>query len=189
MPTNETLEEIQDAPTKFKLTGIQEVVFDIDATILETKKALSMKRGIVDATNIIAARLHQERLPIQKMADEEKMAFEEAKARIDQTNKLVSIVQAIGEENKIDLNVIRGKIEGLEHAVKVSEQRFKNEHAKYERWRRIEEEEAEDDPLGRKAAEAAPESKKPTKPVARAKAKAKTARAPKKKTRAKKTGA
>jgi hypothetical protein len=138
------LEEITDQIAKAKLTGIQESVYSVDAEIVAIKKNIDEKRGVIAAADLIAKRLLEETLPVQKAADEERMEMPEAKIRIEVIQKLSEIVRNIAIENRNDLILIRGQVMGLERAAKAMEARFAGEVGKYERWKRIQAEDAAD---------------------------------------------
>ena len=134
---HDNLDEIADPVTKAKLAGIQESVYSVDAEIVAVKKGIDEKRGVIAAADLIARRLLDEALPIQKAADEERMEMAEAKIRIEVIQRLAEIVRNIATENRNDLILVRGQVMGLERAAKAMEGRFTGEVGKYERWKRM----------------------------------------------------
>jgi hypothetical protein len=147
--SNESLDQINDPVVRAKLAGIQEAVFGIDGDIIQMRRTIEQKQGVIQAAEIIASRLFEECKPIQAAVDAEKMEADEAKIRIEVIQKLVQIVRNIGSENKADLLGLRGQIQGMERAVKRTEERFNGEVTKYERWQRIQAEDAATDPRRR----------------------------------------
>lgn len=145
---NDSLDEIADPVAKAKLAGIQEAVFGIDALILQIRKTLDEKRGVIAASDAIAKRLMDECLPYQKAVEEEKIDKDEAKLRIDTISRMSGIVRDIAAENRRDLIHFQGQLAGLDKAAKSAEEKFNGETLKYQRWQRIQEEE---DDLGRKS--------------------------------------
>lgn len=139
---HDNLDEITDPVTKAKLAGIQESVYSVDAEIVAVKKGIDEKRGVIAAAELIAKRLAEETLPIQKAADSEAMDRAEAKIRIEVVQKLAEIVRNIAAENRSDLILIRGQLMGMERATKAMEGRFTGEVGKYERWKRMQAEDA-----------------------------------------------
>jgi hypothetical protein len=147
---NESLDEITDPVARAKLAGIQEAVFGIDALIINLRKSVDEKRGVIAASDAIAKRLMEECLPYQKATEEEKIDKDEAKLRIDTIQRMVAIVREVGAENRRDLVHFQGQVAGLEKAAKSAEEKFNGETQKYQRWQRVQ---AEEDDLGRKAVE------------------------------------
>jgi hypothetical protein len=150
---NESINEIKEPTARGKLAGLQEMVWELDQAVLEARGSVREKNGVVSASDVIAKRLQQECLVINKKLDDELIPKEEARIRVNQTEALVAIVRSIAEQNRADMNALRGKIEGLQLAATKAGERFKNEAAKYERHQRMEaEEEEEAQALGRKTA-------------------------------------
>lgn len=150
---HDNLDEITDPVTKAKLAGIQESVYSVDAEIVAVKKGIDEKRGVIAAAELIAKRLAEETLPIQKAADSEVMDRAEAKIRIEVVQKLAEIVRNIAAENRSDLILIRGQLMGMERATKAMEGRFTGEVGKYERWKRMQAEDAAEKEARSKATE------------------------------------
>lgn len=140
----EHLSEVSDPQTRSKLEGFQETSYSIDEQIIRTRTAMEQKRGVVQAADIIATRLFQECIPVNKKVDAEEMDTTEAKIRINQIEKLVQIVRDIKAENSGDLLVLKGVIQGLQKAQAATESKFQETISKYERWQRIEAEDAEE---------------------------------------------
>lgn len=150
---HDNLDEITDPLTKAKLAGIQESVYSVDAEIVVAKKNIDEKRGVIAAAELIAKRLAEETLPIQKAADSEAMDRAEAKIRIEVVQKLAEIVRNIAAENRSDLILIRGQLMGMERATKAMEGRFTGEVGKYERWKRMQAEDSAERDARSKATE------------------------------------
>lgn len=142
---NPQLEQIEHPETKAKLTGMQEMASDMGMQVLKLHSDMDQKKGVVAAAGMIAARIHEECKPIQHEVDVEKMEPEEAKIRIDQIQKIVRIVEEIRELNQRDIHVIRGQMEGLKRATDMIENRFNSEVAKYDRHKRMFEDDEEED--------------------------------------------
>ena len=138
------LQEIDSPKTRYKLEGYQEASYSLDEEVLKLRRAIDEKRGVVQAAAAIAKRLLQECDPIAKAARDEEMEPGEAKIRIDVVKRMSSIVQEIATKNQNDLITFQGMIQGIERSRKVIEGRFKDEVGKYERWKRIESEEADE---------------------------------------------
>lgn len=149
------LSEVNDPQTRSKLEGFQETSYSIDEQIIKTKTAMEQKRGVVQAAEIIASRLFQECIPVNKQVDAEEMTPSEAKIRINQIEKLVEIVRNIKAENAGDLLVLKGVVQGLQKAQAAAEAKFQETVIKYERWQRIEAEEAEEQKMADEEAEKA----------------------------------
>jgi hypothetical protein len=139
---HDNLDEVTDPVTRAKLAGIQESVYSVDAEIVTAKKGIDEKRGVIAAADLIAKRLLDEMAPIQKAADAETMVVAEAKIRIEMVQKLAEIVRNIANENRRDYTLIQGQVMGLEKAAKAMEARFTGEVGKYERWKRMQSEDA-----------------------------------------------
>lgn len=141
---HEHLQEIDSPQTRYKLEGYQEVSYSLDEEILRLNKAVDEKRGVVQAADVIAQRLLQECNPIAEAARDEKMEPDEAKIRISVVKQMSDIVKNIGVKNRADLITFQGMIQGIERSRKLIEGRFNDEVGKYERWKRIEAEDAEE---------------------------------------------
>lgn len=138
------IEDIKDPICRAKLEAIQGSTRAIDVDVLQAMKALDEKRGLVGAADLIAKRLFQECGPVQKAVKDDKMDSDEAKVRIEVIQSNVHIVNTIVEDARKDVITQQGVIQGLHRAAKINEDRFKNEATKYERWERIQAEDAEE---------------------------------------------
>lgn len=165
MVSNETLSEIKDPVSRSRLEGIQEAVFATDSEILKAHKELDHRRGVAEAAKLMAARMVQECNPIQKMVDDEQMEPAEAKIRIDTIMKMHELCKSIASEAAENVVTLKGQIQGLERAVNSISVKFSDTAAKFERWQRVQDEEA--DELGREAAEVEQDGKKEGTPVQR----------------------
>ena len=143
--SNPQLEKIDHPETRAKLTGMQEVASDMGSQVMKLHGDMQQKKGVVAAAGMLAKRILDECGPIQHEVDAEKMEPAEAKIRIDQIQKIVKIVSDIEQINRDDINVIRGRMEGMKHATDLVEKRFNNEVAKHERHKRMFEDDEEDD--------------------------------------------
>jgi len=159
MIENKGIQEIDNERTRAKLEGLQEAVTEFGRHVMKLTNDLEQKKGVVAASKMIASRLLAEMQPVQHELDAEKMTPEEAKIRIDQIQKLAKIVNDVAENNRADIGLIRGRIEGIGMAGDIMESRFNAEVSKHERWKRIEEEEAAE----RAEMDAEPEVKDPQK--------------------------
>lgn len=138
---NRTLEEVKHPETRAKLEGIQEIVLAMDEEMAKLRKTATEKHGIYMAANAIATRIHQETAAVQSKLDEEKFGPEEAKIRIEQIQRCVTIIREIEENNRREHIVLQGKLLGMEDAVKINQTKFDEALLKYQRWQRIEAEE------------------------------------------------
>jgi hypothetical protein len=163
--SNETLAEIKDPVSRSKLDGIQEAVYATDNEILKAHKELDHRRGVAEAAKLMAARMVQECNPINKLVDDEEMEPAEAKIRIDTIMKMSELCTSISNEAVENVITLKGQIQGLERAVKSISAKFAETAAKYERWQRVQDEEA--DELGREATEDEQDGKQEDKPVSR----------------------
>lgn len=140
---NESLEEIRDPVARAKLQGYQEAAFAIDEGLIQTRKSIDEKRGVVSAAMVISQRLMLECSPINKAVDDDNLEPKEAKIRNKQIVAMVKIVDEMAQENRKDLITAQGQVIGFESAHKRVSVKFKETAAKYERWQRIQDEEAE----------------------------------------------
>lgn len=140
---NASLEEIKSEDVKGRLTAIQENVLELDQEILNLRKQIDEKRGVVGASKAIADRVSQEMNLVQKKIDDQTVSVEEARIRIDQIQRIVYIIREIHRANEGELVTHRGKISGLEKAAEMAAKRFEDTKMKYERHQRMEEEEAQ----------------------------------------------
>lgn len=163
MVNNDTLSEIKDPVSRSRLEGLQEAVFAADNEILKAHKELDHRRGVAEAAKLMAGRMVQECNPINKLVDDEQMEPAEAKIRIDTIMKMSELCNTIAKEAADNVMALRGQIQGLERAVKSISSKFAETAAKFERWQRVQDEEA--DELGREAAEGEQDGKKEDTPV------------------------
>jgi hypothetical protein len=131
------LDEIQDPVCRAKLKGIQESSYAMDEEIVAIRNAISEKRGVVKACDVIAARILQELNPLSKKIDDGEMEHDEAKIRSDQIKKLATVVSEIGDNNRNDYINLKGQIDGINRVSKLLEGKFNTEAAKYERQQRM----------------------------------------------------
>jgi hypothetical protein len=150
-PINNSLDEVTDPIARAKLSGIQETVFGVSAMIIQSRKSIDEKRGVIAAADAIAQRVIDECVPLSKAAGEEKLDKDEAKIRIDTTQKLAAIIRGMAAENRKELVHLQGQIVGLERAAKSAEEHFNSETAKFQRYQRMEAE--DEDELGRQLPE------------------------------------
>jgi len=135
-------EEMRDNPLMAgKLEGMQEVSDDFGIFVAKLFTDMQQKKGVVASAKMIAARIAVEREPIQKQVDSGDMSPEEAKARMDQIEKIVRIVEDVERNNRGDIGLIQGRIEGVKMAGDLVEKRFKGEVVKFERHKRMFEDE------------------------------------------------
>jgi len=161
---NPTLDEIKDPVVRTRLDELQCVTVDLAAERDGVRSAIDQKTGIVQACKVLAKRLSDERVPVQKRVDDDGLDPDHAKAEIRAIDRCAQIVADIGVENQGDIIRLRGKVEGVEAAAKVAEKRFANELAKHARHQRMEEEAAaEQEALGRKKKPAKKSKKKAAK--------------------------
>lgn len=155
---NETISEIGNPKSEAKLTGIQEVVFQVDQEIIANRKAIDERRGVVSAAQQIANRVRQEIDKIAGLVHAEELDHEEGKIRSEQTKAIVGVIDEIARNNSGDLTTLIGKLQGLERANELAASRFDAEVLKNERRARMDAEDAEDD---LRAEPKAPVAKKP----------------------------
>lgn len=136
------LDDVKDPISKAKLEGIQQSSLAIDLEILNAQKSLDEKRGLIAASDLIAKRLFQECGPIKAAVESNQMDPAEAKIRIDVVKTNVEVVRGILDNARIDAATQRGVIDGLQRAHQVTAAKFKAEALKYERWERVQAEEA-----------------------------------------------
>ena len=142
---NTSLEEIKHPETRGRLTGIQEMVLEFDQEVLNLKKAIDERRGVVHASKVIGERIFQECNVVNKKVDDAGLSVEEAKIRIDQIQKNVYIIREIQKENERDLSQMYGRIAGLEKAGQMAAKRFEDTRMKFELHERMEADERERD--------------------------------------------
>jgi len=142
---NPSLEEIKHPETRGRLTGIQEMVLEFDQEVLNLKKSIDERRGVIHASKVIGDRIFQECNVINKKVDDAGLSVEEAKIRIDQVQKIVYIIREIQKENEKDLSQMYGRIAGLEKAGQMAAKRFEDTRLKFERHERMEADERETD--------------------------------------------
>jgi len=140
---NPSLEEIKHPETRGRLTGIQEMVLEFDQEVLNLKKSIDERRGVVHASKVIGDRIFQECNVINKKVDDSGLTVEEAKIRIDQIQKTVYIIREIQKENERELSQMYGRIAGLEKAGQMAAKRFDDTRLKFERHERMEADERE----------------------------------------------
>lgn len=138
---NQSLDEVKHPETKGKLTGLQELVFDVDKEILQGRQALTEKKAHVSAAEMFSQRLLSECSAIQNQIDEKKITLEEGKQQMAGMKRAIDVSRGFVQDNKSEFLKIQGKLLGLERAVQLTEARFNGEKGKYERWQRIEAEE------------------------------------------------
>lgn len=148
---NETLTEIKAEGPRAKLEGLQEAVTHIDLQMLQVRNAIEQKRGIVQAADVISKRVFQECTPINQAVEAGDLEPDVAKLRIAEVTRITEIVRGIARDNQNDLIDMQGQLKGLERAANAIGGHFKSEAQKYERYQRMEDDDAEDD-LGRSAA-------------------------------------
>jgi len=142
---NPSLEEIKHPETRGRLTGIQEMVLEFDQEVLNLKKSIDERRGVVHASKVIGDRIFQECNVINKKVDDSGLSVEEAKIRIDQIQKTVYIIREIQKENERELSQMYGRIAGLEKAGQMAAKRFEDTRLKFKRHERMEADEKERD--------------------------------------------
>lgn len=138
----DTIQDIQDPNTRGRLEGVQSVVFSLDEEMGRVRKAMEEKRCVVGAARAIHIRLQQEHLVVNKEMDAGKITHDTAKIQSDTIKRLVDIVRGVEAENHSDYTKLQGQVTALENVAKISENIFNGEVGKYERWKRIEAEEA-----------------------------------------------
>jgi len=140
---NKSLQEIKEPGTRAKLEGIQEVSFDIDAEIASTRKDVDTKKMMVTAINQVANRVFGEAQAIQSAVDKGTMAPEEAKIRMEQTQRITTNIKSFEAECRAEALKAQGKLMGLEQLTLKIGKRFDDTVLKYERHQRMEAEDAE----------------------------------------------
>lgn len=141
------LDEVKDPVSRAKLEGIQQSSQAIDLEIVKARKALDATRALAGATDLIAKRLFQECGPIKDAVAADQMASEEAKIRIEVITSNIQVVQGMQADARNDIATQLGVLNGLDRAQKITEEKFNVEAQKYERWERIQAEEAAEDAL------------------------------------------
>ena len=144
MVHNPGLEEVEHPETKAKLTGIQEIADDFGLAVAKMSTDMEQKRGVVAASKMISSRIQAEVSPFQKLVDDGKMDPDEAKIRREQILSIVRIVDEIALNNQNDMIVMKGRIQGLQTAAELASKRFHSEVGKYERHKRMFDDEEDD---------------------------------------------
>jgi hypothetical protein len=143
--TNETLNEVTDPKTRGKLTGLQEVVFDVDAEVNRLQQAINAQKALVDASEAIAKRMKDEYKVITAKMDNDEIDHREAKVRMDQAKKMVKAINDAKAESEKDLAKMEGQMVGLRKASGYGAKRFEDAKLKWERQKRTFEEDEEDE--------------------------------------------
>lgn len=141
--SNKSLQEIKEPGARAKLEGIQEVSFDIDAEIASARENVGTEKMMVTAINQVATRVFGEAQAIQVAVDRGTMAPEEAKIRMEQTQRITSSIKTFEAECRAEALKAQGKLMGLEQLVLKIGKRFDDTVLKYERHQRMEAEDAE----------------------------------------------
>jgi hypothetical protein len=139
-----TFDEISDPKTRTKLQSIQGYVTDLDGEILKVRDAANANAAAAKTASIISKRITQEMIVAQDQIEKDMLDPSEAKLRISQTQRIVIIVNEMMSGWQADAITLKGKVQGLETAVKVGEGRFNAEKGKWERHKRMEEEEEQE---------------------------------------------
>jgi hypothetical protein len=142
---NESLAEIQDPVARAKLEGHQEAVFSVDAELIELRQTILKQRGAVTATDTLAQKVAQFVGVIKKRDDDGQIDHDTAKVQGDVVKELAEFMVNAAAEGRSDLSDLIGQAKGLERASRVIGQRFMNEAQKFERYQRMEEEDAADE--------------------------------------------
>lgn len=137
---NESLNEVSHPETRARLTGIQEVVLDFDHEVKSLEKQELERKALLNASAFIAQRLVQECAQMNKRIDDGTLPVEEGRIRIDQSRRMVEVVKTVEGDNRKELFVLQGRISGLRSAAEKAAKRFDETVQKYERHRRMEEE-------------------------------------------------
>ena len=134
---NRSIQEVTDPKTRTKLTTVQEMAYEYSKSIMDCKRALDEKRGIVNAAKIIADRIMAECNIVDRDLEEEEVKPEIAKERKAMIVRISNIVTEIGLRNQNDLTMLEGKLAGLELALNLADKRFKAIVAEEERKREL----------------------------------------------------
>lgn len=151
MTTNDTLDNIEHPETRARLGGIQDVVYDLDRKIIDFRKRIERRTEAGGQCRVIADTLFAQCDPINKLVDAEEITPEEAKIRIAQIKQDIEIVRQMEADISNEIKRFQGSIQGIEESIKEAGTRFNGEVMKYERHRRMFED--DDDELGRSPAE------------------------------------
>ena len=136
--------EIDDPKTRTKLQAIQGFVTDLDKEQLRAKEASLANLTSAETAKIISKRITAEMATVQNQIDKGNLDPAEAKIRISQIQRIVAVVDDLERGWRSDAATLQGKAQGLEAAVKVGGQRFDAERGKWERHKRMAEEEEQE---------------------------------------------
>lgn len=159
-PENKSLDEIKDPLKKAKLTGIQEVAYDLDAQLVEARTNVAQCRSEARVVNVVAMKILEECAKITKGLKDGLFTKEETRVRVDQTKKLIDVIQSYREERVAESRNSAVKLEALERAHAAVTSRFDQEARQAERWQRIHEEDEAREAANAKAAAAAKKAAK-----------------------------
>jgi len=140
---NQSLDEVKHPETRARLTGIQEVVTDFDQDIQATERMSSEKKGMASSAAMIAQRLVQECVAINKKIDDAQIPVEEGRIRIEQAKRMVEVVRGVESDSRRELFILQGRVGGLRAAAELASKRFTETVQKYQRHERMEEEDRE----------------------------------------------
>ena len=137
---NETLKEIESPMVRSKLEGVQEIVYSIDKELNRIDQTIKDQRAVASAAKALFGKLEQEFGVINKKITDGEYPMEIGKIRMDQMKRAVAIAHEVILQAESMALRLEGKKVGLQVAVDLSEGCFNETVGKYNRHKRMFEE-------------------------------------------------
>ena len=155
------ISEVDDLKSRGRLESLQAFVLDTDTQQDSLDNSLLMRKGRIEAGEILETQLRERVRIVQRKVDAEEVAPEVAKLLINEIVGCADHVHQFTMASRNDVVLLQGRKLGLEQAATIAKKRFDAEVSTYERHKALEAEMEEDRELRRKTPKKASGKKKP----------------------------
>jgi len=136
------IEDVDDPAARAKLEGLQETILEVDALIVENDRTVLIKQGKLEAIENIRDRILQQCKETQRKIRSGEIDIDNGRSVNGEWKAALELVESAKESYLAELKAVSGRLDGFRKANEISATKFKDTAAKWERWKRIAEEEA-----------------------------------------------
>jgi len=145
------ISDVDDPATRAKLEGLQETILEVDQLIVENERSLLIKQGKLEAIENVRDQVLQQCKETQRKIRAGEIDIDNGRQTNGEWKKTLELIGTVKESFQSELKSVAGRLDGFRKANNISVKKFNDAAGKWERWKRIhEEEEAEKKAMNKK---------------------------------------
>ena len=138
------ISDVDDPIARSKLEGLQETILEVDALIVENERTKLIKQGKLEAIDSFRDRVLQQCKETQRKIRAGEIDIDNGRCVNGEWKNALDLIGNIKETFLAELKAVSGRLDGFRKANEISVRKFNDTAGKWERWKRIAEEEEQE---------------------------------------------